>query len=108
MHNINKLYSSNDALSVDEMQRQINLHWFDLYLYYSVYYLAVEYLIKGNMQWEYPMIPVGKVQYLPALKLIMTPYGLEKQLIMFVTIIIVIEFILDMAIHWSKSHMELE
>ena len=84
-HKINELYGSDEALSVAKIQDQAIISYFDPYIYYSLYYLAVEYVIKGNLQWKYPMIPLGKdIGYLPGLKLIMTPYGLEKQLISYV------------------------
>ncbi len=82
---INELYGGKKALSVNKLQNLNFLNHFDPFIYYSGYYLAVEYIIKGNLQWKYPMIPLGKnIGYLPGFKLILTPYGPEKQFINYI------------------------
>lgn len=80
---INALYDAKalKALDVQQVKSAYMLNYLDPFGVYSLYYLAFEYLIKGNLHWKYPMIPIGEVGYLPGLKCIMTPYGLEKQLV---------------------------
>lgn len=81
---INELYDDSKALSVRQMQKAFLLNFLDPFWGYAWYFLAFEYLFKGSVHWQYPMISVGKLQYLPGLRCIMTPYGLEKQLVNYI------------------------
>lgn len=78
---INELYDDPKALDIQQVQSAYRLNYLDPFVGYALYYLAFEYLIKGNVHWKYPMIPIGEIRYLPGLKCIMTPYGLETQLV---------------------------
>lgn len=71
---INYLYGSN-YITLRKLRYATRIDWLDPFLFYSLY----SYGKNGDM--EIPMIRVGEVGYLPAAKLVLTPYGLEKRLV---------------------------
>ena len=81
---INELYDDPNALSVQTVRNTFYLNLLNPFIAYSAYFIAIEYLLKGNTYWQYPMIPLGGFKYLPGMKCIMTPYGLETQLVNYI------------------------
>lgn len=73
-------YDNDYAITTDELKKFNLLELIDPFFYFSMYQIW-NYLIFGNTRLNYPMIPIWKISYLPAYKLIMTPYGLENQII---------------------------
>jgi|GEM_PF-5375002 len=71
---MNKVYGAN-YLSKSKIKARTALSLLDPFLYFSAYSVAT------GEEFEYPMIPIGEWQYLPAFREIFTPYGLENKLI---------------------------
>ena len=71
---INYLYGPN-YLTLRKLRYATRLDLLDPFLFYSLYSYG------KNSDMEIPMIKMGAVRYLPATKLVLTPYGIEKRLI---------------------------
>ncbi len=71
------------VLTNDKLKNRALLDLLDPYLFYSVYGVG-HYLYDGTQSFEYPMINLGDYQYLPALRVIPAPYGIEYQWMNFV------------------------
>lgn len=74
---INYLYGSNGSnyITLRKLRYATIIDWLDPFLFYSLYSYG------KNEDIEIPMIRVGEVGYLPAAKLVLTPYGLERRLV---------------------------
>ncbi len=79
---INQFYQGT-VLTSQKLRRKILFDFLDPYLFYSVYSIG-NYMVTGNQMWEYPMIPIGEYQYLPATRMALAPYGPEYQLLNFI------------------------
>jgi len=71
------------VLTNDKLKHRALLDLLDPYLFYSLYSVG-HYLHDGTQSFEYPMISLGDYQYLPALRMIPAPYGIEYQWMNFV------------------------
>ena len=71
------------VLTKDKLKHRALLDLLDPYLFYSLYSVG-HYLHDGTQSFEYPMISLGNYQYLPALRVIPAPYGIEYQWMNFV------------------------
>lgn len=71
---MNTIYGSGYITS-SKLKNRTALSLLDPFLYFSGYALVT------GKDYEYPMIPIGDWGYLPALKAVFTPYGLESKLI---------------------------
>lgn len=67
------------VLTAHQLKRRSLIDLADPFLFYSLYSMSL-YVFEGSQQIEYPMIPIGNYQYLPALRLALAPYGLEYSL----------------------------
>ena len=76
INNMNDVYGSN-FLNLRTLKNNRITDWFDPFLYISAYAA-----LASQDSIEIPMIKLGDtgVKYLPALKLVLTPYGLERRL----------------------------
>jgi len=82
INEVNRWYQKN-VIDTHKLRRKILLDFVDPYLFYSAYSLG-NYIAEGNQLWEFPMIPIGEYQYLPATRIALAPYGPEYQFINFV------------------------
>ena len=80
MAKTNAIYNNQRAVSERKLKTMTMIEWADPFLYYSLGQVIL-YLAIGMKHLKYPMIPIWKIGYLPAYKAILTPYGLESQII---------------------------
>lgn len=67
-----------DPMSFSTLEKQSRWNYFDPFLYYALFDLFL-YIATGKYM-PVPMIPLGKVSYLPATHLSLTPFGNELYL----------------------------
>ncbi len=71
------------VLTTRKLKNRVLLDFLDPYFFYSLYSTG-RYIAEGIQRLEYPMIQVADYQYLPALRLVLAPYGIEYQWMNFV------------------------
>lgn len=58
------------------LRHNILIDYLDPFFFYSLYSAGL-YVYEGCPTWEYPMIPIGDIKYLPGLRANLAPYGPE-------------------------------
>jgi hypothetical protein len=76
---INSLYGRT-VISISDVQQHSNLNYIDPLLWLSLYTISQTAVSKNNAI-DLPMFNIGELGYLPSLRSILTPYGLETQLV---------------------------
>lgn len=79
VENLNTMYGKN-TISMSTYRQLGIIDYLDPFLYYSFYSIS-NYLANGQDNFEYPMINIDQVKWLPGLRLISTPFGPEKQIV---------------------------
>ncbi len=76
-------WQGSTVLSHHKLKHRALLDLCDPYLFYSFYGVGL-YLYDGTQSFEYPMLNLGQYQYLPALRVVPAPYGIEYQWMNFI------------------------
>ncbi|MFC1555111.1 hypothetical protein ACFL7D_10780, partial [candidate division KSB1 bacterium] len=76
--NANSGYSVNNLkMSVKDLKSKIKIGAANPFLLYSMYSLIKTYLWDGSSSGRIPMLHLGKIDYLPALRAGLTPFGIQ-------------------------------
>lgn len=67
------------ALSVSSLRHKVLIDFLNPYFFYSLYSIG-SYLVDGSGIYEFPMLSLGEYRYLPALRLVLAPFGPEYQM----------------------------
>lgn len=82
LREINNWYG-HTVLTDKQLRRKEMIDFLDPYMWYSLYSMG-HYVIDGTPCFDYPMIPIGSVQYLPGFRIALAPYGPEYQFINYI------------------------
>lgn len=78
INNVNNIYNESDyKLTINNLFAYSFLQLADPFLYYAAITYAYTYAFKGQKYFNMPMIPVGRVGYLPSVHMALAPYGPE-------------------------------
>jgi len=77
INQMNRIYGRN-FLTKSKVKERARLDLLDPFLYFGAYAALT------NTNFEYPMIPIGDIGYLPGARALLTPYGLESKLINYI------------------------
>ncbi|MFC2083680.1 hypothetical protein ACFLS9_01350 [Bacteroidota bacterium] len=70
----------NLAMTVGDLKSQSVISLVNPFIYYSIYTFLKTYLWDGDNSSDFPSLSFGEVEYLPALRLGLTPFGTEYHL----------------------------
>jgi len=73
IYNMNIMYGKN-YITKSKIKQRTKISFLDPFLWFSAYALAT------GEDFEYPMLNIGEVGYLPGFRAIFTPYGIENEL----------------------------
>jgi len=80
---VNTWHNNQVVVDVDRLKGRVWIGLLDPYMIYSVFNVA-RYIVSGEQQWKYPMFTIGDAKYLPGLRVVYAPYGLEYQLMNYI------------------------
>jgi len=64
-------------LSHEELAKRSLVNFLNTYHFFAIYTYAKEYLLEGKESFDLPMIPVGQIKWLPAVRFGLSPFGTE-------------------------------
>lgn len=67
----------NYLFTLKDLRKQLIINAFDPFQYFAVYTYLKSYVWSGKEEQKLPMIPIGKLKYLPSFHLGLTPFGSE-------------------------------
>jgi hypothetical protein len=79
---INRWYGDK-VISTHNVRNRSYVDLLNPFLYYSLFSVG-QYVLDGRQCMQYPMFQIGEYQYLPAMSLVLAPYGTEYNLLNFV------------------------
>lgn len=75
---VNTWHDNADVLTKKRLRHRSLIDLFDPFLWYSVYGM-VNYIVYGEQLYDYSMFNIGNYQYLPSLRIVLSPWGPEYQ-----------------------------
>jgi len=71
------------VLTTSQLRRKTRVDYLNPYFFYSLFSIG-QYVFDGTQTMEYPMFHIGDYHYLPAMHLVLAPYGTEYNFLNFI------------------------
>lgn len=77
VNQLNNVDLDETPFTIDYLKKRALINYLNPLQYYAIYTLVKDYIILGKEEVRLPMIPIGRFQYLPLIRMGFTPFGTE-------------------------------